>query len=188
MGTKMKKSSITAAFLAISLPATAVAEVTDAAANGFTTVTERVIEAPRAEAWQAAVGQVGQWWSSDHTISGDAARLSIHAVPQGCFCESLGEQAGVVHLTVTMVNPGVVLRMTGGLGPLGLMGVDGNMTWEFDDVEGGTRVRFTYAVGGYRDGGLNQIADAVDFVIGEALARLKLYAETGSPEESASLE
>lgn len=188
MGAKMKKSTITAAFLAVTLPLGAAAEVTDAAANGFTTVTEVVIEAPRPAAWQAAVGQVGQWWSPDHTISGDAGRLSIHAAPQGCFCESLGEQAGVVHLTVTMINPGVVLRMTGGLGPLGLMGVDGNMTWEFDDVEGGTRVRFTYAVGGYRDGGLNQIAGAVDFVIGEALSRLKLYTETGNPEESESLE
>ena len=90
-----------------------------------------------------------------------------------------------MHLTVTMVNPTVVLRMTGGLGPLGLMGVDGNMTWEFDDVPDGTRVRFTYAVGGYRDGGLNQIADAVDYVIGEALLRLKNFAETGSPEPAA---
>ena len=62
------------------------------------------------------------------------------------------------------------------------MGVDGNMTWEFEDAEGGTRVRFTYAVGGYSKDGLDQIAPAVDFVIGEALDRLKAYVETGSPE------
>ena len=78
--------------------------------------------------------------------------------------------------------PAVLLRMTGGLGPLGLRGVDGNMTWEFDDAEGGTRVRFSYAVGGYMDGGLDQIAGGVDFVIGEALTRLKAYVETGNPE------
>ena len=56
------------------------------------------------------------------------------------------------------------------------------MTWEFEDVEGGTRVSFTYAVGGYRKDGLDKIAPAVDSVIGEALGRLKAYVETGNPE------
>ena len=157
------------------------AEVTDAATNGFTTVNEVVIAAGRAETWVAAMA-VGSWWSSDHTVSGDASRLSIQPVTQGCFCESLGKQAGVVHLVVTMVNPTHLLRMTGGLGPLGLMGVDGNMTWEFEDDENSTRVRFTYAVGGYSASGLDEIAPAVDVVIGEALGRLKAYVETGKPE------
>lgn len=160
----------------------AAAEVTDAAAGGFTTVNEVIIADGRAESWVAAVDQVGHWWSSDHTVSGDASRLTINAEMQGCFCESLGDPAGVVHLVVTMVNPTHLLRMTGGLGPLGLMGVDGNMTWEFEDVEGGTRVTFTYAVGGYSKDGLDKIAPAVDFVIGEALGRLKAYVETGNPE------
>lgn len=159
----------------------AVAEVRDSASNGFTTVSEVVIDATRAEAWVAAI-DIGKWWSSDHTISGDAARMSIEARTLGCFCESLGEQAGIVHLTVTSVMPTVLLRMTGGLGPLGLMGVDGNMTWEFEDAEEGTRVRFTYAVGGYMAGGLDQVAGPVDGVLGEALARLKAYVETGKPE------
>lgn len=163
----------------------AFAEVTDSAANGFTTVNEVVIAEERAKSWVIAVTQVGKWWSSDHTVSGEASRMSISPELQGCFCESLGERAGVVHLVVTMVNPTHLLRMTGGLGPLGLMGVDGNMTWEFDDADEGTRVRFTYAVGGYREGGLAELAPAVDFVIGEALGRLKSYIETGSPEASA---
>ncbi len=162
-----------------------VAEVTDSAANGFTTVNELVIADGRAETWVAAVGQVDKWWSPDHTVSGDATRLSIQPVLQGCFCESLGGTAGVVHLTITMVNSTHLLRMTGGLGPLGLMGVDGNMTWEFEDADGGTRVAFSYAVGGYSKDGLDTIAPAVDFVIGEALGRLRSYVETGSPEPAA---
>jgi len=163
----------------------AMAEVTDSAANGFTTVNEVVIAEGRAESWVAAVTRVGQWWSPDHTVSGDASRMTIKPLLQGCFCESLGNRAGVVHLVVTMVNPTHLLRMTGGLGPLGLMGVDGNMTWEFEDADEGTRVRFTYAVRGYREGGLDEIAPAVDFVISEALGRLKSYVETGSPENAA---
>jgi hypothetical protein len=176
----MKKTMLAAVFLVLST--TVFADVTDSAANGFTTASEVVIDSGRAESWVAATNDVSEWWSSDHTVSGDAARMSIATELQGCFCETLGEKAGVVHLTVTMVNPTHLLRMTGGLGPLGLMGVDGNMTWEFMDAEDGTRVRFTYAVGGYAKDGLDQIAPAVDYVIGEALNRLKAYIETGSPE------
>ena len=71
--------------------------------------------------------------------------------------------------------------MTGGLGPLGLMGVNGNMLWEFEAQDDGTRVRFSYTVGGYSPDGLDTIAPAVDFVIGEALQRLASYVETGKP-------
>ena len=160
------------------------AEVLDAAPGGFSLAHEVTIDAPRSAVWRAAVNRVGAWWSSDHTISGDAGNMSIDPVPQGCFCEAIGEHAGVVHLTVTFVNPEVLLRLTGGLGPLGLMGVDGNMTWEFFDAGEATRVRFAYAVGGYRPGGLDGIAEPVDFVIGEALLRLKAYVETGSADDA----
>lgn len=160
----------------------AVAEVVDAAAGGFTSVNETTIDAPRDAVWHAAVTEINQWWSSDHTISGEASRLRIDARPQGCFCEDLGEGAGVVHMTVTTHSPIAMLRLTGGLGPLGLMGVDGNLTWEFSDTDAGTGVRFTYAVGGYRPGGLDEIAGPVDSVIGEALLRLKAWIETGDAE------
>jgi len=163
----------------------AVADVIDAEAGGFTSVNETTIDAPRDTVWQAAITEVNQWWSSDHTISGEASRLRIEARPQGCFCEDLGEGAGVVHMTVTTHSPTATLRLTGGLGPLGLMGVQGNMTWEFSDTDAGTWVRFTYAVGGYRPGGLDSLAAPVDGVMGEALERLKVYVETGDAEPSA---
>ncbi len=183
MNAKMRTASILI-LLGLSLSGFANAEVTDANEAGFTTVNERVIAADRDEVWRSAINEVAAWWSSDLTISNDASRLRITAVPQGCFCEDLGDGAGVVHLTVTMVNPGVVIRLSGGLGPLGLMGVNGNMTWEFETVEEGTRVRFTYAVGGYRPGGLEAVSASVDSVIGEALARLQAYIESGDPEKA----
>lgn len=160
----------------------ALADVLDAASGGFTTSTDVVVDADVARAWHAATEEVGQWWSPDHTISGDASRLSVSARPQGCFCEDLDNGAGVVHLTVTMVSPQRVLRLTGGLGPLGLMGLNGNMTWEFSEVDGGTKVEFTYAVGGYYPAGLDTVAGPVDAVVTDALTRLKTYIETGSPE------
>jgi hypothetical protein len=178
----MKKAILV--LVASLLPLASVAEVVDSASNGFTTVNELVVDAGAAESWAGAI-RVGEWWSSDHTISGDAGRMRIEPVTQGCFCESLGADAGVVHLVVTSVMPATSLRMTGGLGPLGLMGVDGNMTWDFEESGDGTRIRFTYAVGGYLQGGLEQMAGPVDAVLGEALRRLKSFIETGDPEPAA---
>jgi uncharacterized protein YndB with AHSA1/START domain len=153
------------------------AAVMSAGPGGFVVEHERVIDAGRGRVWQAAIDEVAGWWNADHTISGDASRLSIDARPLGCFCEDLPGEGGTVHLTVTSVSGNVMLRLTGGLGPLGLMGVNGNMTWEFFDEGEGTRVKFTYAVGGYRQGGLDAVAVPVDYVIGEALDLLKAYVE-----------
>lgn len=169
-------------FLLLTVAATlctsiAQADVTSAGAGGFTVEHELVINAPRARVWQAAVDEVGSWWNADHTVAGIAERMSIDARPLGCFCETLANDGGVVHLTVTFVNRQVMLRMTGALGPLGLMGVNGNMVWEFFDDENGTRVKFSYAVGGFRQGGLDSVALPVDYVIGDALNRLKTHAE-----------
>ena len=153
------------------------AEVLDAAPGGFTISHETQISASRIDVYNAAVNNVGDWWSDDHTLSGDAGNMYIEARTQGCFCEMLGKAGGVVHLTVTFVNPGVILRLSGGLGPLGLMGVSGNMTWEFRDNEDGTTVTLQYAVGGYLAGGLDAIAAAVDGVLIEQMASLKAFAE-----------
>jgi hypothetical protein len=151
----------------------AMAELIDADKHGFTLRNELVVDATRAEAWAAAVDNIDKWWNPAHTISGNASLLTIDARPLGCFCEDTG--GGVVHLLVTTVSRDVSLRMTGGLGPLGLMGVNGNMTWDFFDVDGGTKIRFMYAVGGYSPDGLDSIADAVDAVLADALSRLKVY-------------
>ena len=176
------KHLVLASIILAMLPTASRGEVLDSGPNGFSLATEVTIAAPRAEVWAAAVGEIGHWWNSEHTISGDAANLSIDPVAQGCFCEAIGAHASVVHLTVTFVNPGVMLRLTGGLGPLGLLGVNGNLVWEFFDAGEGTRVRFSYAVGGYRPGGLDTLAVPVDGVISEQLARLKHYVEAGSPD------
>ena len=112
------------------------------------------------------------------------ASASVRVEAPQLTLPNLGEGAGLVHLSVSFVNPGVMLRLTGSLGPLGLMGVAGNMTWEFFDADDGTRVKFTYAVGGYRAGGLGAISLPVDYVIGEALQRLKAHVETGDAENA----
>ena len=153
------------------------AEISDSASNGFTVKHVIEVSAERSEVYGFAVDDVGEWWFDDHTFSGNAQNMYIEARALGCFCEVIGEDAVVVHLTVTFVNPGQMIRLSGGLGPLGLMGVNGNMTWEFADSEVGTTVTLTYAVGGYMDGGLDAVAPAVEGVLVEQMTRLKAYAE-----------
>ncbi len=173
--------SIAAIVIFAGVPASQ-AEVLDADTNGFTIRINTKVDAERMAVYKAAVDNVGSWWHSDHTISGFAKNLYIDARVPGCFCEKLGQGAGIVHMTVTYLSPGIVLRLTGGLGPLGLMGVDGNMTWEFDDTTDGTVVTLNYAVGGYYADGLDAIAPAVNNVLEEAMQRLRAFAETGDPE------
>lgn len=160
------------------------AEVVDAAANGFTVRHSSEISADRLAVYAAMVQNIGSWWNGDHSVSTNAANLYIDTNVPGCFCETLGQGAGLVHMAVTFVNPGVMLRMTGGLGPLGLMGVTGNMTWEFEEIDGVTTLTLQYAVGGYMPGGLDSIAQPVDGVLLDAVNRLKLYVETGRPTDA----
>jgi hypothetical protein len=155
------------------------ADVVDSSPNGFTVRQEILIEAERTEVYDTAVGRVGQWWSSAHTFSGEADNLYIEPRLQGCFCEKIAEEGGVVHLLITFISPNHMLRLTGGLGPLGLLGVSGNMTWEFQDADEGTLLVLTYVVGGYSASGLDTLATPVDNVLAEQMTRLKNLLETG---------
>lgn len=156
------------------------AEVTDSAPNGFSVRHEIATSAKPDALWGALTDEVAQWWHPDHTYSGDAANLTLDATALGCFCEATGNGGNVVHLTVTFVQPGETLRLTGGLGPLGLMGVDGNMTISILRGAEATVLQLVYSVGGYSPQGFANIAPAVDRVLGEQMERLAAYAETGS--------
>jgi len=173
------------ALLLMTIPSLAPAEVLDAAENGFTVRHSEVLPVDRITAYEAVVEDVYLWWSDDHTVSADASNLYIEPRVNGCFCESLGDgDAALVHMSVSFVNPGVMLRLTGGLGPLGLMGVAGNMTLEFSDVEEGSTVTLQYAVGGYMPGGLDAVAPAVDAVLVEQLQSLRALLESRADGDS----
>lgn len=158
----------------------ALAIVATLTANGFGISLETSIDAPRDRVYRALVQDVGAWWSSDHTYSGNAKNLSIDARPGGCFCERL-PAGGVEHLRVIYVKSGEMIRFSGALGPLQGSALAGSMTWTLMPAEGRTKVMLSYAVGGFRDGGFADIAPAVDAVLSGQLQRLKHFVETGKP-------
>ena len=159
------------------------ASVVDATPAGFTVRHVIEVSAPAWSAYQVLTDRIGAWWDPQHTFSGRSANLTIEARPGGCFCEQLPGGGGVRHMTVLYADPGKLLRLTGGLGPLQELAVSGTMTWAFMQQTGNkTTITFTYAVGGYAPGGLAALAPVVDTVLGTQVARLKRLIDTGHAE------
>ena len=170
-----------AAFAVLVFSSSARAEVVDSSAGGFTVKTVLQISAPATNVYRAIVDRVGAWWESSHTFSGSASNLSIEATPGGCFCEQLPKGGGVRHMTVVYVDPGKLLRLNGGLGPLGEMAVAATMTLTLTEAAGKTTLEMMYKVGGYAPGGLDGLAKLVDGVLATQLQRMKRFVETDAP-------
>ncbi len=162
------------------LAGTAIAEVKDQAANGFTIATTFTVKGAPDDVYRK-ITNVADWWSSAHTYSGDARNLTLDAKAGGCWCEKLPKANGSVeHMRVATAWPGTLLVLTGGLGPLQQMGVSGAMTFKLSPADGGTKIEFNYAVAGYAPPGMAALAPVVDRVLMDGLARLRSYVETGT--------
>ena len=163
-------------------PGVASADVVEKGAAGFTIQTAFTVPGPPATAY-ATVVNVKEWWDKAHTYSGDAKNLTLTAAPGGCFCEAL-PGGGVQHGLVALAWPGQMLRIIGALGPLQGLGVTGAMTWEFEPVPEGTKVTFSYIVGGHSSTGLDALAEPVDGVLTQQMRLLKAYAERSAARTS----
>jgi uncharacterized protein YndB with AHSA1/START domain len=157
---------------ALALSSAAQAEVKSSTAGGFELENKFVLAATPAETY-AAIGRIGQWWSSGHTYSGKAENLSLELKAGGCFCERLADGGTVEHMRVVFAQPGKTLRLQGALGPLQAGALAGTMTWALKPVQGGTEVTHSYVVGGYVAGGADKYAGPVDQVLGEQLKRFQ---------------
>ena len=150
------------------------AEVKDVSPSGFTIENSQVVPVDAMTAWNALVDDVGRWWPKDHTWWGDASKLSIQARAGGCFCEIDGPRQAA-HMTVSFVDPGKTLRMTGGLGPLQGMGFSGALEWRFAPVEGGTRITLYYRAGGYGPDDIGSLVPVIDRVQAAQLGGLAAH-------------
>jgi hypothetical protein len=162
-------------------PGLAKPDVVDSSSNGFTVKVTLQIQAVPKDVYRQLIHNVGDWWNSAHTFSGDAHNLSIEEKPMGCFCEKLPNDGSVRHMEVVSLFPGKGIGMTGALGPLQNIGAAGNMRMQLSASEGGTKLEVTYAVTGYLPAGLHTFAAPVNSVLTEQFIRLKNYIEHGNP-------
>ena len=157
----------------------AAAEVIASSEAGFVVRETAEVPADPAQTWQALIAPQA-WWSKAHTFSGDSANLYLDAQGGGCFCEKLpskeaapGKRGGsVAHMRVVYADPGKALRMVGALGPLQSEALNGTLTISLKPGGAGTRILWEYVVGGYMRYKTDEIAPAVDKVLGEQLAGL----------------
>lgn len=138
---------------------------------GFVSEHRVQIAAPPERVWPVLVAP-SRWWNGSHTYSGDAANLSLDPRAGGCWCEKLADGGSIEHMRVVYADPGKVLRMQGGLGPLQEGAVTGTMTVTLKPSGDGTEVTLRYVVGGYMEGGVTALAAPVDGVLAAQLAGL----------------
>ncbi len=170
----MKRLKLGLLPLASLLSVPAQAEVKSATDYGFETVRVVTVKASPAAAY-AMLGKPALWWSGAHTYSGSAKNLSLQLRAGGCFCEAIpADTAMVEHARVVFAQPGKMLRVLGGFGPLQQEGVSGALTFALKPVDGGTEVTMRYVVGGYIRMGPKVMAPLVDQVLGEQLVGLKV--------------
>lgn len=147
------------------------AEVKSSSPAGFRVETTLTVAAPPAETY-AALGRISEWWDPAHSYSGRSASLRLELRAGGCFCEALDGGGTVEHLRVVFAQPGKLLRLQGGLGPLQAQAAAGTLAYALKAVPGGTQISQTYVVGGYVDGA-EKLAPAVDQVLAQQLQRLQ---------------
>lgn len=148
------------------------AEVTHVSEHEFTVSHTISIEADPWVVYRTMTAHISEWWSAEHTWSGDAKNLYMKMERSGCFCERLPNDGRVEHLRIIYLAPGEEIRFDGALGPLQTMAMQGRMIWKINPTETGSQVTFTYKVFGHPEGGSDGLAQAVDSVISQQLERL----------------
>lgn len=122
--------------------------------------------------WSVLINDIDNWWPKDH--SWWMGTLSIEAKAGGCFCE-VSNRKSAEHMRISFVDPGKVLRMTGGLGPLQGMGMYGALDWVFTEESNGTQISLNYRVMGLNPESFEQLAAIVDKVQAIQLQSLADY-------------
>jgi len=174
-GTAIARAGVFAAALLSLGLVPARAEVAAQGEAGFRVEHSVIANVSEKKAW-AAVLAPGAWWSSEHSWSGDARNMRLDAKLGGCWCERW-KGGEVRHMSVVALFPGSKIVLEGGLGPLQAMGVSGAMTISVTPEGEGSKISFSYSVGGVFDPPAAALAPAVDGVIGEQAGRLKSYLE-----------
>jgi uncharacterized protein YndB with AHSA1/START domain len=128
----------------------------------------------------AALGRISEWWSGEHTYSGDARNLTLEVGAGGCFCERWSG-GSVEHGRVVLAQTNDTVRLAAALGPLQESAVSAVMTFKVAAAGGGTQLTVTYRVGGNATHSLDKLAPIVDQVLGQQIARLARLVDGQTP-------
>ena len=172
-----------AALCAFALAGAANAKILATGPTGFLVEHQAELKTDAKSAYDA-FANIGAWWESSHSFSGDAAKnMTLDTKLGGCWCETLPNGGFVRHMEVIHAAPGAMLVLSGGLGPLQFMGVAGSMTISFEAAKDAnvTKVTLRYDVGGRDTKNFKEISKAVDGVVGAQFARYRNFATTGKP-------
>lgn len=163
------RAALAAALLAAPLPAAAkVASVSEA---GMVVENTSVVAASPDAVWAVLI-EPKRWWLASHSWSGKAENFSLDPRAGGCFCESLPGGGSVEHLRVVYADPGKLLRLTGGLGPLQGDAATGPLSWTLQPDGQGTRIVQRYAVAGVARTPWPVMAPLIDSVLRQQLESL----------------
>ena len=176
------KNLFFAAAVVSAISAPAAAEVKNATETGFNVVHFAAVSAEPDIIWKRLIAPK-TYWSKTHSWSGSSDGFYIDAQAGGCFCELFQEKGAdgktittgsVEHMRVIFAQPGKVLRMQGALGPLQSEAVLGTLTVAMEPSKDGkgTKLSFSYVVGGHMRYKVADIAPAVDKVLGEQFKSL----------------
>jgi hypothetical protein len=178
----MIKTIASAATMVALFATPAAAEVKTMTEQGFSTLHAADVLAKPEDVWKRLLAPK-DWWNPSHSWSGSTEGFYIDPQAGGCFCELFQEKdkdgkivtkGSVEHMRVIFSQPGKVLRMRGSLGPLQAEAVTGTLTVAMEPLKSGagTRVSFSYVVGGYMRFKTADIGPAVDAVLREQFDRM----------------
>lgn len=150
--------------------------------QGFSTLHAADVLAKPEDVWKRLLAPK-DWWNPAHSWSGSTEGFYIDPQAGGCFCELFQEKdkdgkiatkGSVEHMRVIFSQPGKVLRMRGSLGPLQAEAATATLTIAMEPLKSGsgTRVSFSYVVGGYMRFKTADIGPAVDAVLREQFDRM----------------
>jgi hypothetical protein len=169
----MKKTLYLLFFLILTV--SALADVTPFALSGYTITMELTLPVSPDTAYDIMTGDISGWW--DHHFSDKPMAFYIEPKPGGGFYEIFDDKGnGVKHATVIFADRGKKLRFDG---PLGMTGsaFTNVVTWDYEKIPEGTRVKLTVNMSGQIKEGMDKIVEQVwNHFLTEGL---KPYVESG---------
>jgi uncharacterized protein YndB with AHSA1/START domain len=101
---------------------------------------ELTLRASRSSVFAALTERVSSWWGPPY-LSARATDVRLESMVGGLMEEIWSGKGGRLLATVTGIDPGQMLELTG---PMHLGVVYGVVRFELDDVPSGTRLRFSH--------------------------------------------